>query len=384
MFKYTTAIEKLRALTKRIKIIQGGTSAGKTYGIIPVVIDKAQRTPKLRITVVAETMPAIKDGALQIFKEVMQDTDRWKDHQYIQNPIQYTFANGSVIQFKSFDTVGKAKAAGKRDILFLNEANHIDKEIADALMIRSKNTWIDFNPDNEFWVHTETLRHPESEFLLLTYKDNEACPEETIRDLEYKKVLARTSEYWRNWCRVYIEGEIGKLQDTIFENWKRVKERPEKFTQYVYGLDFGFVHNMAFVKIWFHERDIFVEPLIYKAGMKSRDLIDEIGALGVSMTDEIIADHARADLIAEIEDEGYYVVKANKSVQYGFDIVRGYNVFYSDDDTENEFLKYRHRKVRGELTDDPIKADDDLMDADRYGIVYIHENYTKDNSYIAF
>ena len=41
MLKRTTAINKILALKKRIKIIQGGTSAGKTFGILPILINKA-------------------------------------------------------------------------------------------------------------------------------------------------------------------------------------------------------------------------------------------------------------------------------------------------------------------------------------------------------
>ena len=157
MFARTTAINKLLAMKARKKVVQGGTSAGKTYGIIPVIIDWAARNERKKITIVAESIPAVKDGAVDIFKNVMIDTDRWVEDRWLGNPMQYTFDNKTVIQFKSFDSVGKAKAAGKRDTLFMNEANHISYPIAHALMIRSKQTWIDFNPDNEFWAHTEVL-----------------------------------------------------------------------------------------------------------------------------------------------------------------------------------------------------------------------------------
>ncbi len=42
------------------KVIQGGTYAGKTHGIIPVLIDKCAKIPNLKVTVVAETMPAVR------------------------------------------------------------------------------------------------------------------------------------------------------------------------------------------------------------------------------------------------------------------------------------------------------------------------------------
>ena len=156
----------------------------------------------------------------------MHDTKRWREEAWNASTLTYTFGNKTRIQFKSFDTVGKAKAAGKRDILFLNEANHIAFDIADTLMIRSKEVWIDFNPDEPFWAHTEVLTEPNSEFLLLTYLDNEACPVETIEDLETKMRKAFydidgdwndkaniKSEYWANWCEFMLKVKLVFLKE---------------------------------------------------------------------------------------------------------------------------------------------------------------------------
>jgi len=132
------------------------------------------------------------------------------------------FKNGSKIQFKSFDSVGKAKAAGKRDLLFLNEGNHIAYNIADALIIRTQEVWVDFNADSEFWAHTELLEQPNSEFLKLTYLDNEKIPEPTLQDLMHRKQKAEDEDkagirgYHWNWWQVYGLGEIGSLQGAIF------------------------------------------------------------------------------------------------------------------------------------------------------------------------
>jgi len=186
-FEVTTAVRKMLEMTARKKVIQGSTSSGKTYGIIPILYDKGLYLPRQKITVVAETLPAVKEGSLDIFQNFMQDEHRWKDSNWNASSLTYTLHNKSRIQFKSFDSVGKAKASGKRDILFINEANHISYNIADALMIRSKETWLDFNADSEFWAHTEVLREPNSEFLKLTFEDNEAIPQETLEDLLIKR-----------------------------------------------------------------------------------------------------------------------------------------------------------------------------------------------------
>lgn len=255
-FIRTTAINKIRAMKARKKVIQGSTSAGKTYGIIPELIDRAIKEPKLKITVVAETLPAVKDGCKDIFQEVMVNTNRWIQDHWIGNPMEYTFSSGSRMQFKSFDSVGKAKAAGKRDILFLNEGNHIPYPIADALMTRSKETYIDFNADEEFWAHTEVLTEPNSEFLKLTYLDNEALPKEILEELLIKKSKAFhdiniteeeglyhesniKSHHWANWWRVYGEGKVGTFSERRIYNYNIVDEIPECAKRIPSGLDFG-------------------------------------------------------------------------------------------------------------------------------------------------
>ena len=47
-FTYTTAIKKLRKLKKRIRVVPGGTSAGKTFGILPILVDYAIKNPLLK------------------------------------------------------------------------------------------------------------------------------------------------------------------------------------------------------------------------------------------------------------------------------------------------------------------------------------------------
>jgi phage terminase large subunit len=83
MLKRTTAINKILALKKRIKIIQGGTSAGKTFGILPILIHKAADTPNTEISVVAESIPHLRRGALRDFLKIMKWTNRYFDDRLI-------------------------------------------------------------------------------------------------------------------------------------------------------------------------------------------------------------------------------------------------------------------------------------------------------------
>jgi phage terminase large subunit len=386
-FEVTTAVKKMLRMTARKKVIQGSTSSGKTYGIIPILYDKALEQDRIKITITAETLPALKDGAIDIFKRFMMDEGRWVDERWNATDNVYTCQNKSKLQFKSFDSVGRAKAAGKRDILFINEANHVHWDIADALMIRSKEVWLDFNADEEFWAHTEILKSPDSEFLKLTYLDNEAIPTETFTDLMERKRKAELEEaqgikgYWWNWWQVYGLGEIGQRQELIYPIFEILKDKPERFSQFVYGIDFGYQHPLAMLKVWFYEDELFVEEVIYKTLVSN--IVDEVNKHSLDKEREIIADSARPDLIAELRGAGYYVLKADKAVEKGIDVVRKLKVYLSERalNTISENKNYKYKSINGILSESVDKRNDDAMDALRYAAVYIHDQYLSGSIY---
>ena len=160
MFRRTTAINKILSLKRRIKIIQGGTSAGKTFGILPVLIDKATKTAGLEISVVAESIPHLRRGALRDFEKIMKWTGRFFDDRFNKTLLKYEFANGSFIEFFSADDSSKLRGA-RRDILYINECNNVPFEAYNELAIRTKKeVYLDFNPANEFWVHKELKDEP--------------------------------------------------------------------------------------------------------------------------------------------------------------------------------------------------------------------------------
>jgi phage terminase large subunit len=369
MFKRTTAINKMLKMKARKKVVQGGTSAGKTYGIIPILIDKGIKSNRIKITVVAETLPAVKEGALDIFKSIMYETNRWIENNWNASSLTYTFSSGSRVQFKSFDSIGKAKSSGKRDVLFLNEANHIPFEIADALMIRSKETWIDFNPDNEFWVHRETLKEHNSEFLLLTYLDNEGCPAETIEDLEIKKEKAKISSYWENWCRVYIDGEIGSLDGVIFNNWKTIDTIPDDARLLGYGLDFGYTNDpTAIVEVYNWNGQRILNEICYQKGLNN----SQISKL-ITTKLPCYCDSAEPKSIAELKLHGinaFAVDKGADSIKYGIDIIQQNEYLVTTKSTNliSELRKYAWDKDKrtGETLNKPIDNFNHIIDGWRY------------------
>lgn len=382
-FVYTTAIDKIRGLTKRKKVIQGSTSAGKTYGIIPDIIDKLCRQ-KLKATIVAETIPAVKDGAVDIFKEIMQNTNRWRASGWVGNPMEYTFVNGSRIQFKAFDTIGKAKASGKRDILFINEANHVHYKIADALIIRSKDIYIDYNPDEEFWAHTEILQEPNSEFLCLTFMDNEALPEETLEDLMIKKGKAFhnpdlpdkklftqnniKNEYWANWWRVYGMGEVGSLEGVVFDNWKIINSIPKEAVYVGTGLDFGYTNDpTAIVDVYRWNNKRILDETCYRTKMVNADIAEVIRG-----KTPVFADSAEPKSIEEIYRMGIDirpVTKGADSINFGIQVMQDqdYLVTARSLNLIKELRMYRWAEDKtGKSLNKPIDAYNHAIDGVRY------------------
>ena len=321
MFKRTTSINKILALKKRIKIIQGGTSAGKTFGILPILIDKAIRSDNLEISVVAESIPHLRRGALKDFLKIMKWTNRYIDGQFNKSLLRYEFRNGSVIEFFSADDASKLRGA-RRDILYINECNNVSFESYNELSIRTKKeVFLDFNPANEFWVHKELKDEADSDFIILTYKDNEALDESIVSQIEKNREKAATSSYWANWWRVYGLGEIGSLEGVIFDNWKLIDRIPAEAKLIGIGLDFGYTNDpTSAIEIYNYNGQRIINELVYRTGMVNSDIAN---LLPNHVT--IYADSSEPKSIEEIRRFGKMikgVTKGVDSIRFGIDIMQ--------------------------------------------------------------
>ena len=321
MFKRTTSINKILSLNGRIKIIQGGTSAGKTFGILPILIDKCAKEKGLEVSVVAETIPHLRRGALKDFLKIMRWTNRYFDDRFNKTLLRYEFANGSSMEFFSADDASKLRGA-RRDILYINECNNVTFEAYNELSIRTKReVFLDFNPANEFWVHKELKDEPDTDFIILTYKDNEALDESIVTQIEKNRDKAATSSYWANWWRVYGLGQVGSLEGVVFNNWKEIDTIPKEAKLIGIGLDFGYTNDpTAAIEIYNYNGTRIVNELVYRTGMVNSD-IAKILPSGVI----IYADSSEPKSIEEIRRQGKTikgVTKGADSINYGIDVMQ--------------------------------------------------------------
>ncbi len=368
MFQKTTAINKILSLKKRVKIIQGGTSAGKTFGILPVLIDKAARHEGIEISVVAETIPHLRRGALKDFLKIMKWTGRFFEDRFNKSLLRYEFANGSVIEFFSADDSSKLRGA-RRDILYINECNNVTFDSYNELSIRTrKEVYLDFNPSNEFWVHKELKDEPDSDFLILTYKDNEALDESIITQIEKNKEKAKTSSYWANWWKVYGEGQLGMLEGVVFSNWKTIDTIPKEAKLLGIGLDFGYTNDpTAIIEIYNYNGQRIVNELAYQTGLLNSDI-----AKLLPKHVPVYADSSEPKSIDEIKRFGVTikgVTKGKDSINYGIDVIQR-NEYLVTSNSSNLIKELRayvwDTDKQGNRLNKPIDFNNHAIDAFRY------------------
>jgi phage terminase large subunit len=368
MLVRTTAVNKIIALKKRIKIIQGGTSAGKTFGIIPVLISKAANTPNLEISIVAESIPHLRRGALKDFINIMKWTSRFFEGRFNKSLLRYDFGNGSYIEFFSADDSSKLRGA-RRDILYINECNNVTFEAYNELSIRTKREiFLDFNPANEFWVHTELKHEDDSDFLILTYKDNEALDERIVKEIEKNRSKATTSSYWDNWWRVYGLGEIGMLEGVVFSNWKTIDTIPNEAKLIGYGLDFGFTNDpTAIIEIYNYNGQRIVNEIVYQTGLVNNEISKKLQKNVIAY-----ADSSEPKSIEEIRRTGQLikgVTKGQDSINFGIQIMQSQSYLVTAQSTNliKELRAYCwDRDKTGKQMNKPIDNFNHTIDALRY------------------
>ena len=369
----TTAKRKIESLTQRKRVIQGGTSASKTFSILCVLIKQACKK-KTEISIVGETVPHLRRGAIRDFIKIMIAKGIFVPARWNKTLLTYQFANRSTIEFFSADQEARLRGA-RRQVLFINEANNIDFESYYQLAIRtSEAIYIDFNPTHEFWAHTEVLREADSELLILTYQDNEALPDTIRNDIELNRAKAETSAYWANWWKVYGLGQVGTLQGAIYGDFSVVDSIDPSTMKFVaYGLDWGFSNDpTALVAVYRRGDDLFVHELLYNRGLTNSDIAAKLKEFGITRAWEIVADSAEPKSIEEIYRLGFNIKPASKgpdSVRQGIDIVKRFNLHITKDSTNliKELRSYTWATDKdGRDTGVPIDSFNHACDALRY------------------
>lgn len=381
MYIATTAIRKVSSLTKRIRGIQGGTSASKTISVLQYLIHLAQsdKTPCLT-SITSESMPHLKRGAIRDFKNILMEHHYWDDKRWNATDFIYTFETGSQIEFFSLDMPHKVRGP-RRKRLFINEANNIPYETFDQLEVRTEDLIIlDWNPVTSFWWHegengNQAVKDREdAQEIILTYKDNEGLPESIVKSIESHKGN-------KNWWKVYGEGQIGEVEGRIYTGWNIINEVPHEATLERYGLDFGYSNDPAAgVAIYKYNGGLILDEVLFQLGMSNKAIADVFNNLDKAL---VIADSSEPKSIDELRLYGINVIGAIKgkdSKNYGIQFVQGKRISVTKHSI-NLLKEYRGylwmTDKNGKRLNVPEDGNDHLMDAILYGIGSMNVNQRK-------
>lgn len=382
MFLETTATQKIKKLNKRIRGVSGGTSASKTVSILLWLVDAAQSNEKLTISVVSETFPHLKRGAIRDFISIMQSHRFWVDKRWNKTDYIYSFGNGSIIEFFSADQPGKVRGP-RRDILFINEANNISYDIYTQLEVRTKHIiWLDWNPVSEFWWYSEVIPNFEHDFITLTYKDNEALDPEIVKAIEARR-------HNKSWWRVYGEGQLGEVEERIFTGWNLIDEVPHEARLERYGLDFGYSNDpTAIVGVYKYNDGYILDEVLYRKGMLNSEIANFLQNIPYAL---VKADSAEPKSIAEIASYGVSILPTEKgkdSVNQGIQFVRQQRISATKHSTNliKEYRNYLWQKDKDDkIINKPEEIFNHCMDAVRYAFEEYHqEDNIKPNDFTEY
>lgn len=321
MFYITTATKKIRTLSKRIRAIQGGTSASKTIGILQNLIDLAQsdKVPTLT-SVVSESMPHIKRGSELDFLNIMKQQKYYKEELWNRTDHKYTFETGSIMEFFGGDDASKVHGP-RRDRLFVNEANNLTKETFEQLELRTNEfVFLDWNPVEDFWFYDLQKERDDIDIIILNYLDNEAINPEVKRSLELRKNRL-------NWWKVYGLGQRGEIEGRIYTGWTVIDEVPKNARLERHWLDFGYTNDpTAIGSIYYYNGGYILDEEAYNKGLSNKQIADFLANLRQSI---VVADSAEPKSIDEIKAFGITIipsVKGQGSVTQGIQVVQDQNI----------------------------------------------------------
>lgn len=358
---------------------KGGTRSSKTWSVLQLLYLVARESPDpLMISCVTDTLPAVKRGMFRDFQNMLLDEGLWDDNALNKSDMIYTVKPGVCIEFFGCDNASKVHGPA-RDILFINEAQRIPREIFRQLDVRTTlKVIIDFNPVRRFWGETDFVG---DKYVTIhsTYKDNPYLSKQQVEAIERNAKDA-------NWWRVYGEGQTGGLEGLVYPQIETIEALPEDLTgedvKFVTGLDFGFQNDpTAIVKIYMRGMNLYIDEVCYETKMLNRTIAERLKDEGLHKT-MTICDNAEQKSIIELRGLGcmaFPCIKGKGSIKAGIQQVKQFNLFVTKRSTnvldEADNYTYVKDNLTDTYTNEPIDAYNHAWDAIRYGVDYLIRKY---------
>ena len=227
----------------RFLLLQGGSRSSKTYSLCQLLIVYCLTNDRKLVSIVRKTFPALKATVMRDFFAILVDMNLYNQKNHNRSEHIYTFPNGSQVEFFSVDDEAKVRGR-KRDVAWLNEANEMWKEDFLQLNLRTQEKMIfDYNPSfTNGWLY-ELGDRTNAILQKSTFRMNPFLSDAQVEELQFLKHT--DPDAWK----VYNLGERAQTQEHVIRH-HIIQERPSDLTEIIYGLDFGWTHPNALIRIY--------------------------------------------------------------------------------------------------------------------------------------
>lgn len=364
----------------RYEIFYGGAGSGKSVFIAQRLLMRTLGEPGHKTLVVRKVAKTNRHSTFALIVGIISSWKVTALFKINKSDMEILCeGNGNQIIFTGLDDVEKLKSiAGITDI-WVEEASEITQEDFQQLdlRLRGKTPWplqitMTFNPISALsWLKSFFFDMPKENCIVhkSTYKDNR------FLDDEYKKVIEDLKNQDHTYYQIYGLGEWGVLGNLVFHNYvfEDIPYKEQDFDAVYQGLDFGFNHPSALVRVGFKDEELYVFDELYEKGLTNAELIQEVGRM-IDKRKQITADSAEPARIKEFRQAGYNVVpsvKGTGSVKDGIDWLKRHKIHISKKcpNLLAEMQQYSYKKDKNDnVLDEPIEFKDDAIAALRYAI----------------
>lgn len=350
----------------RVIALKGSTRSGKTWATLQLLNTIAAKSKKPRlISVVSETLPHLKRGAIRDFKNMLEADDVYDPYAWHDTDKMYSYAKGK-IEFFGADMASKVMGPA-RDVLYINECINVDWEVYRQLAVRTTEKIIlDYNPAWEFWVDTKLAPRDDVRIIHSTYKDNDMLTAAQVAEIESNR------EIDPDWWRVYGLGLTGSNEGLVIKNWDIVKGLPPRneWKKAYIGVDFGWSAPTAIMLVVLSRGEVWIDELAYLPNLDNPEIAEIIINAGYGYL-EVLADPAEPKSQKELRTAGLTVAQdVVKDISLGIRVMNRYKKHYTERSLgsidENRNYRYVKDKKTDELTDVPIDKFNHAKDAERY------------------
>lgn len=376
---------------QRFKAIVAGLQSGKTIAGAVWARMQFDQFPEDAGLIAAPTYKILEQSTLPKFFEINPDLKRFyhKSDSCIEVP------NRGVIYIRSVENPNVIEGMTLRWI-WPDEAGQMKLDawvnFQGRLSILQGSMLATTTPYTMNWLYNDFFqkwKEGNKDYLVVQFRscDNPYFPAE-----EYERV--KNSMDGRTFRRRY-DGMFEKMEGLVYEDFSPTVNVIDplnlKFKEVILGADWGYVHQTALVVIGITaDNHYYVIEEYYETGKITSEIIERMKYLIRKYKIRFVyPDPAEKDRLEEMKRAGIFprdVVKNKDSIVRGIDDIRAlikegrFHIFKTCPHIIDEFCTYHYDLYKeGERTkENPVKEDDDLMDALRYPIMM----YTPAKSYI--